>query len=67
MSIVLNVHGMTCGHCAKSITAALTAVEGVTSVDVDLSAGTVTVAGSAATETLAAAIEDAGYDVAVPA
>lgn len=67
MSTVLHVHGMTCGHCVKSITTALTAVDGVTSVDVDLNAGTVTVGGSAATASLAAAIEDAGYDMAASA
>ena len=47
MNIVLDVHGMSCGHCVKSITAAVTPLAGVTSVDVDLAAKKVTVTGNA--------------------
>lgn len=63
MSIVLNVHGMSCGHCVKAITAAVTPLTGVTSVDVDLSASRVTVAGTPDIAAVTAAIEDSGYDV----
>lgn len=63
MSIVLTVHGMSCGHCVKAITAAVTPLAGVTSVDVDISAGRVTVAGTADIAAVTAAIEDSGYDV----
>ena len=46
MSIIhLEVQGMSCGGCVKSVTAALTSLAGVSTVDVDLQAGHVTVNG----------------------
>lgn len=44
-TIYLNVEGMSCGGCVRSVTAALTSVPGVSTVDVDLPAGHVTVNG----------------------
>ena len=41
----LEVQGMSCGGCVKSVTAALTHVPGVSTVDVDLQAGRATVTG----------------------
>jgi copper ion binding protein len=64
MSMVLEVGGMSCGHCVSAITTAVSALPGVAGVDVDLGAGTVRVSGSPDTVQVAAAIEDAGYDVA---
>lgn len=63
MSEVLNVQGMTCGHCVSAITTAVEALPGVTGVEVNLEAGTVRVDGTAERVTVAAAIDDAGYDV----
>ncbi len=63
MSIVLEVQGMSCGHCVSAITAAVTPLAGVTSVDVDLAGGKVTVDGTADVDAVTAAIEDSGYDV----
>lgn len=63
MSIVLEVQGMSCGHCVSAITAAVTPLTGVTSVDVDLAGGTVTVAGTDDVDAVTDAIEDSGYDV----
>ncbi|MFY9489025.1 MAG: cation transporter [Solirubrobacterales bacterium] len=60
---VINVTGMTCGHCAASIRAAVNRVDGVTSVDVRLADGTVIVEGVAATSDIANAITEAGYEV----
>ncbi|MEX5299954.1 heavy-metal-associated domain-containing protein [Kocuria sp. CPCC 205292] len=60
------VEGMTCGHCARSVTEEITALEGVTEVHVDLVAdgvSTVTVRGTAAPEAVRAAVEEAGYTV----
>ena len=39
MNTTVNVSGMTCGHCASSVTEELSEIPGVTSVDVDLHAG----------------------------
>lgn len=54
---------MSCGHCVSAITAAVTSLAGVTSVDVDLAGGRVTVEGTADVGAVSAAIEDSGYDV----
>jgi copper chaperone len=64
MSMILKVQGMSCGHCVASITTAVTALPGVTGVDVDLAAGAVRVDGTPDAAAVTAAIEDAGYDVA---
>lgn len=64
MSMVLEVHGMSCGHCVSAITTAVSALPGVAGVDVDLGAGTVRVSGTPDVVQVTAAIEDAGYDVA---
>jgi copper ion binding protein len=64
MSMVLEVRGMSCGHCVSAITSAVSALPGVAGVDVDLGAGTVRVSGTPDAVQVAAAIEDAGYDVA---
>lgn len=39
METTLNVSGMTCGHCATSVTEELNALDGVDSVNVELNAG----------------------------
>jgi copper chaperone CopZ len=67
MSVLLEVHGMSCAHCVASITSAVTPLPGVTGVDVALAAGTVRVDGTPDVGSVTAAIEDAGYDVAIPA
>ena len=65
-SATYQVEGMTCGHCATSVTEEITALEGVTDVRIDLVAGglsTVTVSGMATPEAVQAAVEAAGYAV----
>lgn len=63
---VIRVDGMSCQHCVKAVTGAVGELAGVSSVDVDLGAKTVSVAYDAAQSSLdaiKAAIEDQGYDV----
>ncbi|WP_326597720.1 heavy-metal-associated domain-containing protein [Streptomyces sp. NBC_01803] len=62
------VTGMTCSHCVGSVTTELGKITGVGGVDVDLQAGTVTVTSAAPLDdaAVAAAVEEAGYEV-VPA
>jgi len=60
-----SVQGMTCGHCASAVSAEVSALEGVQSVEVDLVAGgvsTVRVVSEAplADDTVAAALDEAG-------
>ncbi|MGW7098683.1 cation transporter [Streptomyces sp. NPDC054838] len=59
------VSGMTCGHCKSAITTSVSALAGVLSVDVDVDGGlvTVTTAGGADDAAIAAAIDDAGYEL----
>ena len=59
--LVLNVGGMTCGHCVKAVTKAVEALPGVERVEVDLAAGRVTVAGAGDPALVRQAIETAGY------
>ena len=43
MEITIGVYGMTCGHCQKSVADAISSLEGVESVDVNLESGSATV------------------------
>ncbi len=61
--MVLKINGMMCMHCVAHVKKALEAVNGVTSVEVDLAAGTATVAGTADSDALRAAVVDAGYEI----
>ena len=58
-----SVPDISCDHCVSAITGAVTPLDGVAKVDVDLEAKQVTVDGSDDTA-IRAAIDDAGYDVA---
>ena len=60
------VVGMTCDHCVRSVREELARIDGVESVDVDLASGAVTVESSAPIpeNTVAAAVDEAGYEVA---
>lgn len=61
--LTIDVKGMTCDHCARSVSGAVTAVAGVAGVDVDLEAGRVTVAGDGVNESaVRGAIVEAGYE-----
>jgi copper chaperone len=63
--LTYSVPGVSCGHCRAAITAEVALVPGVASVDVDLDAKRVTVAGEQLDDgAVRAAIDEAGYDVA---
>ena len=62
-STTYDVQGMTCGHCVRSVTEEIEAIDGVTSVDVSLEAGTAVVDGDADPEAVRAAVTEAGYQV----
>jgi copper chaperone CopZ len=63
---IYTVVGMTCGHCVNAVTEEVSAVPGVTAVDVDLDSGGLTVTGDAEADdgAVRAAVEEAGYQVA---
>jgi len=60
------VVGMTCGHCVSAVTDEVSQVPGVTTVDVDLTSGGLTVSSDSPVDDAAvrAAVEEAGYEVA---
>jgi len=65
-NVTLNVEGMSCSHCVNAVTNAVTALEGVSGVNVDLEGKTVTVdfdADQVSLESIKEAIEEEGYDV----
>ena len=63
------VRGMTCGHCASAVTEEVAKIPGVTDVEVDVAGGRVTVrvtvrsTGPVPDEAVAAAVDEAGYEV----
>ena len=61
-----NVVGMTCDHCARAVRAEVSAIEGVTDVDVDLTRGVVRVTAEQPVPITALrdAVEEAGYTLA---
>jgi len=60
--IEISIEGMTCGHCAMSVTNELATLEGVSNVQVDHAAGKATVEVEGVSEDqLSAAVEEAGY------
>ena len=61
-----DVVGMTCDHCARAVHAEVSAIEGVTHVDVDLTRGVVRVTAeqTVPTPALREAVEEAGYTLA---
>ena len=59
------VAGMTCGHCASSVTAEISNIPGVTHVKVDVTASRVTVESNqpVTDATVIEAVEEASYEV----
>jgi len=69
ISTTYGVTGMTCGHCVAAVTEEVAAVEGAQTVTVDLVVGgvsQVTVTSEAALDRglVAAAVDEAGYELA---
>jgi copper chaperone len=65
---VFKVSGMTCGHCVASVTEEISAIDGVSSVHVDLVEGavsdvTVDSADTLDVDAVRAAVDEAGYEL----
>lgn len=66
-ALTLNIKGMTCGGCVKSVTGVLQKISGVSSVNVSLEQNRATITFDPEKTNLLqfkTAIEDAGFDVA---
>ena len=66
VSTIVNVSGMTCGHCVSSVSEELEALAGVEKIDVDLNSGgistvTITSAEALSSSEIGEAIAEAGY------
>jgi copper chaperone len=60
-----DVSGMSCGHCVTAVSTEIAKLPGVTGVSVDLATGSVTVTSAAqlAHAEVAAAVDEAGYEL----
>jgi len=59
------VTGMTCDHCVRAVREAVSAVDGIEVVEIELASGRLEVRGDGvADENVRAAVEEAGYAVA---
>ncbi|MDR0312944.1 MAG: cation transporter [Treponema sp.] len=66
--VTLKVEGMACEHCKKAVADAVGGLSTAKDINVDLKAGTVTLAydsGSLSLSEIGAAIEEAGYSCKV--
>lgn len=64
MKQILDVQGMTCGHCEKSVTTAIKLLDPQAEVTIDRSQNRVEVTTDRTREALTDAIREEGYDVA---
>jgi copper chaperone len=64
MNQTFTVTGMTCGHCEKAVTRAITEVDPQAQVTIDRSQNKVDVESTQARDSLAKAIAEEGYAVA---
>lgn len=66
ITTAFTVSGMTCGHCVASVTEAVSKLDHVNRVDIDLASGVVTVESDGQIDPIAfaAAVDEAGYEVA---
>jgi copper chaperone CopZ len=66
MEKTYTVTGMTCSHCVNSVGSEIKQIPGVTDVQVDLTSGAVTVTSDSPLDdaAVAAAVDEAGYELA---
>ena len=63
MGKVFKIKGMTCNHCKANMERAISGVEGVSSVTIDLAAGTADVCGEFDSQKVIDAVTSAGYEI----
>ena len=59
----LQVEGMSCGGCVRSVTKSVQAVDGNAKIDIDLASKKVRVETRASLDAVKSAISEAGYEV----
>ena len=63
MQQILNVQGMTCGHCERAVTEAVKGIDPTAVVKIDRASGKVEVESESAREAVLKAIVEEGYAV----
>lgn len=63
MAVTLTVKGMNCGHCTKTITNAILAIDLQAVVETDIPSQSVKVSTQLDNQKISAVVVDAGYDV----
>ena len=63
MTRTYKIEEMNCSHCRATVEKAISGIEGVESVDVDLSSGLATISGVADDEKITEAIHLAGFEI----
>jgi copper chaperone CopZ len=65
ITTVYAITGMTCGHCEKAVGSAVSALDGVTGVKVDVASGQVTVTSESELDDalVGEAVDEAGYEL----
>ena len=63
--IRLNIQGMTCDHCQKTVKEALEGVPGIDKAEVDLDNGSAVAHGAADLQVLIGAVENEGYTATI--
>jgi len=61
--VTIHIAGMMCQHCVNRVEGILKAVDGVSSVEVDLGKAVILAEDAIAESVLTEAVEDAGFDV----
>ena len=64
---IINVEGMTCGHCVNAVQSEVGKLDGVTDVSVDLTSGQVTIVADNEPDagSVREAVEEAGFEVRI--
>jgi copper chaperone len=63
MHVILEIDGMSCGHCVKAVTAALQALPGAEAIAVEVGRASFDAARPPDEATLRALLDDAGYEL----
>ena len=65
MTRTYKIEGMNCSHCKASVEKAISGIQGIDSVEVDLSSGLAKVSGDVEDDKITEAVRLAGFDIAI--
>ncbi|MCH5240272.1 MAG: SO_0444 family Cu/Zn efflux transporter [Muribaculaceae bacterium] len=65
MTRIYKIQGMNCSHCKASVEKAISGIQGIDTVEVDLSSGLATVSGAIEDDKITEAVRMAGFDISI--